>query len=119
MLNPWTHIIKDFGKKYTLRKVLNGAYNVTTGSYAVTETDYETSGMFYQNVDSIKDTDTNNKTYKKMLLAIKQTNGLTLPKPDSNDKIVETDGSVSYDIMDVSLLNLKGGAVFYTLFLRG
>jgi hypothetical protein len=81
-------LVQEFGQQVTLRKVVTGAYNPSTGTAGNTTTDYSVKSYMAQFTLSELTLDTVVRGDRKALLSAYDTSGVPIPAPDESDLLV-------------------------------
>jgi hypothetical protein len=96
-------LINEHGIVVTLRKRVNGAYDVKAGTVTQTGTDYSVKAYFFNNDPSMLPFNQANARYdniiaseRRVVLSDKLVNGLATPEVDVTDQIVY--GGVSANV---------------------
>lgn len=115
-MNNYQTLIKSKGKVVTFISGSTGTYDTTTRKVTGTTVTCNVIGYIFDNSDSQSNSNGFTKTFKKILLSTKRTNGLALPTPQVGDKIISDD---TYHIVNVDIIKDKNVNMFYNCSLRG
>jgi hypothetical protein len=111
-------MLKEHGQVATLRKVLEGTYNATTGSLGTaTNTDYTVKAYFFDFESDAVNGQSILLTDRRVVLPNLLLNGNSVPEPNATDKIIISGDSV--DIIRVEKILSAGIVQCYLLHVRG
>jgi len=99
-------LVNEFGQEATLRKVVTGAYDPSTGSAGNTTTDYAVKSYMAQFTLTELSLDTVVRGDRKALLSAYDTSGVAIPAPDEGDLLV----GVGDTVRVVSLQTIYSGS---------
>lgn len=110
-------LLAEFGAEMTLTKTSTGAYNVATGSAAVTSTNYTAVAAKFdyeaKDIDGTKIKHGDQRVYMSAL----QTNGQAMPEPTTDDRI--SVGGRSFAVVASRPISPAGTVVLHDVQVRG